>query len=314
MTTERRVLARSIVAKGDAIKKLRLEAKQTQKELVRGSAVPLRTYQRAEQGKAISPETLREIARLLKVSFEAVVKNDAESDTGQIRLYRCAAKGGLQIMNLIQGRPGDVTYSFNLDPGPVEAEKIAVVVDFCKAHTTAGCPTIPGVKIDESVPYFGAGSPSFIRAVGQLNEKLGQLVEAGVNVFVGSYFYFNVALEAIDWHVEDEEYVQRPQIHQRVLIAFSERGDDFILKPGPQEWEREHSCYERAAKWNFKHERHPDIVDERVGFFGPDDFLVFNREYWVQQKSELSLKAVAAPGRPNIATLLPRRLRQDHEG
>jgi hypothetical protein len=91
----------------------------------------------------------------------------------------------MQILRLVQSYPGDVAYNFDLDPGPKEAEKIAAAIDFCKAHTIPSRDIIPGIKRDDP-PNFPETSAAFVRAVGQLNAKLRELADLGVNVYVGS--------------------------------------------------------------------------------------------------------------------------------
>lgn len=130
----KRAVVPSVIANGEAIKKFRLAAKKTQKEVLRGSTVQLRTYQRAEGGKSTSRETLGEIARLLNVTFEAVVEDKAEKGRGQVKLYKCAGKGGSQILKLVQGSPESLRYKFDLDPGPDEAEKLRRLLIFV-SHT-----------------------------------------------------------------------------------------------------------------------------------------------------------------------------------
>jgi transcriptional regulator with XRE-family HTH domain len=280
-------------ANGDAIKKLRLAAKKTQKELIRGSTVQHRTYQRAEEGKSTSRETLAEIARLLNVTFEAVVKDEAEKGRGQVKLYNCAGKGGSQILKLVQGAPGSIHYNFDLDPDPGEAEKIAGVVEFCKLHTRMGRGIIPGVKQEFDAPYLSKMSADFIRAAGELNAKLSEVTKLGVKVFVGSYWYWDTLLEAIEPDVEDEEYIKHPKQCRRVLITFSERDEEFILEDGPRKSELKEACYERAARWNSERNYHPDVIEKRlqkdyVFLELHQRFLAFNREYWNKKKALLT--------------------------
>ena len=268
------VLARSAPANGEAIKLLRVKAKKTQKELIRSSQVDLRTYQRAENGEAISPATLREIAGLLNTTFEVSVKNNDQTDGGQVRLYNCGGRGALQILKLLQKAPGSVRYSYDLDPVPEEAERIAVVVDFCNAHTNKSFS-------EEDPAYLGDASAAYIRAVGQLNEKLSELAKVGVNLFLGSYMYWTTLWERLP--VEPHQEYMLPIQERRVLLEFSARSDDFILVDGPPDQESEIYQYDVAAEFNYNKRVHPDALEAACDWHELDRFKKFNRTCWEEQ-------------------------------
>lgn len=173
------------------------------------------------------------------------------------------------------------------------------------------------MKREDDAPYLDATSAAFIRAAGQLNAKLRQVTKVGVNVFVGSYRYWDIALEAIEPDVEDEEYVQRPGLCERVLITFSERDDEFLLADGPGKHELEEACWERAARSNYKRKFHPDVVDKCLKSyyifmeFG-EKFLSFNREYWNKQKALEVASSSAGQVGPDGKVVLLRRSGEDH--
>ena len=181
---------------------------KSQKELLRDSTVELRSYQRAEQGLAISPAVLREIAGLFKLPLADIVckpDGDRGARSETVRLHPCDGKGGLKILSRLQC-PVELRVGFDVDPYGDTATLIADMIRCCKINSYS----------DASVQLEDA---EFIEAVGELNTKIAELYAVGVNIHFATYTRWETSMTQLP----TGEAIRTPTCRSCLHILFSEQ-------------------------------------------------------------------------------------------
>jgi len=258
----RKKKSRALRADGAKIRNLRDKTRKTQKELLRGSTVGMRTYQRAEQGLLISPAVLREIAGLFNVNLGTIVRDPTEPRGETVRLYPCDGRGGLKILNELQLSNATLSFNFDVDPYGEAAAQIADVIRFCEmSEYSQG-------RLDRA---------EFIEAVGVLNGKIAQLYSVGVNIHFASYHVW----EGISQDVLDQ-IIRIPMIQKRHRFIFSEQSG--ILQRMMPPWQTYEEVCKHCHVGNFNRGIQPEqlrrFLEERDGPFADDDFIVAYEAYY----------------------------------
>jgi transcriptional regulator with XRE-family HTH domain len=282
--------SRAVIPDGEKIKNLREASGRTVNELLAGSTVHVRNYQRAERGEKISPEYLQLIAALFKRSLSDLIRQDEKKDnsTGsQVRLHSCKGKGGYNIIAALQGRPSDVQFEFRTDPAEDAALRIAEIIKFCEQYTlSAGAD-------DEIAEFVLLKSADFIKVVGQLNSKISDLLaNSGINVFFGHQYYWYTELFGADDNKESDFFL--PTLKRRVRIIFADCSDDFIREESLTQDSRERR-FECCARVNIKNGIDPNTLKALLGnkAVWHSEFINYYRKYCAEATSRNPQTATA---------------------
>lgn len=273
---------KGILPDGKKIKDLRIKAGKTQKGLIQGSAIELRTYQRAEQGKAILPEILQQIGVLLSkdVSEIRLITAIEQPNDNTFRMFSLNRVGANQLVQDLRAGPA-LNFQFAINPGAEIAEQVAATVEYCEL--LAKC----GSDADYLAP---AGE---IRAIGHLNDLVAHLSQAGVYSYAGKYYTYDDGKYDIN---DDQEY-RVPIMKGNVRIVFAAAYYEYITQTYPS-WRTEKAAAERCTEWNLKQDVAPEIIDGR-DFFG-DYALAYRAAHEAhagQKEPLLLLRAAGAVGR-----------------
>lgn len=257
----RMIRQRTLRADGEKIKQLRAATGKTQKELLRGSHVQMRSYQRAEQGLGVSPAILQEIAALFKRPLGDVCKSEApkydDYRGSTFRLHPCDGKGGRTIVHNLQCGI-DIRFTFDVDPYGSTASLIADVVRFCKLNRY----TQDADLLEDD---------DFIEAVGELNSKIAELYVLGVNIHYAVFLRWETNRDTLG----QDQLVRLPTCKHCLEIVFSERSG-VIHKP-MHFWETYEQVCRSCHRSNFGHRVTPeqlsDYLCEIDGSMADRDFL-----------------------------------------
>ena len=285
-------MKRSMKPDGTKIRSLRLGLGKTQPQIIHGSQVQLRTYQRAEQGIPLAPETLRDVASLFNLPLTEVLKREAEleaeSKAENVRLHSCDGKGGLKILRELQAYPGDVQFKFDIDPYSEVATHLGEFVTLCELHNSSkGSPA--GHRLHNA---------DFIEVVGELNNKIAQLYDLGVNVYFGKFYAWRVdsTIRALD---SREFRVRYPARSSRLRFVFSERTGGMIREETIAPFESRSGVFQRAAKANLDIQIEPDAVEfclNDMFFYSEPEFADYYSASW-----ERAAEHFSAEGRQLVA-------------
>ncbi|HVZ03270.1 hypothetical protein [Hyphomicrobium sp.] len=269
---------KGVLPDGNAIKQLRKKLGKTQKGLIQGTTIELRTYQRAEQGVRILPEVLGQIAVVLRADPVALRanKNEVSNGSAVFRLQSISNAGGNQLVKELQTSWTDkIDYNFKINPSGAVAEEVAELVDYCQeleitAHSNRK-PLSPANKI---------------RAIGKLNDLISNLAAKGVFAYVGSYNEWDTKRQAVGemiWEESGEPIEARtPSIRKRIRVVFAHEDTDLITGTYST-WSTRESAYERAIAKNLELGIHPDWLQEHWVF--DDDFIEEYRAAFERQNS-----------------------------
>jgi transcriptional regulator with XRE-family HTH domain len=165
---------------GNMIRDLRLAKGWQQQQLADKANVPLRSVQRAEEGKhRMSPAMLENIAHALEVDFDKVtVAEPSEQQTGvqpsdrhDIRLSPTVSAD--EILTLFQWIER-VEFRLKGDFDSNQAEKIAETFELIEM--------LHRCRWTDEISY-----PDQIRKQGKLNDLLKSLSATGLRIFIGTY-------------------------------------------------------------------------------------------------------------------------------
>lgn len=225
---------RSAKPDGVKIKKLREAAGKTQKELLRSSPVHPRTYQRAEQGKPISRSVLSQIATLLRVPVSDIMRQDGTrpDQRGSVRLRGCNGRGAASIISELQTLWGKLEFDFQVDPYGEVATLIADIVRFCKMNHA------------DTIEKF-LSEADYIEAVGELNTRIAELYQHGVNMYSASYLYWDDEASEDD----DGNKVFLPRMCERMTIVFHD-GPEILMEITIPELEQKDAVFKRCHARN----------------------------------------------------------------
>jgi len=268
---------KGILPDGKKIKELRKKLGKTQKGLVQGSGVELRTYQRAEQGLPILPEILQQIGLLLSAD-QAQLRLDRTQPAEQensFRLHCVSTDGASRLVTELQGWSSKVEYRFAINPSGEVAEKVAATIEYCQslAVTNSVAPRLsPANKI---------------RAIGQLNDMLGELALHEVHTYAGSYYTWDDREEIVAdlvWEQDGEPISYKmPAIESNLRLVFSHKAHPFIVGTYSS-WQSKQEATSRAITWNLEHKIKPQWINEPFD----DEFTNAYREAYAQEPVEHS--------------------------
>jgi transcriptional regulator with XRE-family HTH domain len=263
---------KGVLPDGKKIKELRKKLGKTQKGLIQGSGVELRTYQRAEQGLPILPEILQQIGLLLSADL-AQLRLDRTQQPEQensFRLQCVSTDGSSRLVADLQGWSPKVEYRFAINPSGEVAEMVAAVVECCqsleiKNHLTARL------------------SPAQrIRVIGRLNDMLGALTNYEVHTYAGSYYTWDDQDQIVPdkiWEHSNEPISYRlPSIESNLRLVFSHQQHPFIVGTYSS-WQSKKEAFARAINWNLIHQIKPEWIDEPFD----DEFTNTYREAYIQK-------------------------------
>ena len=176
--------SRSVKPNGKKIKDRRNELGKTQKALIHNNpdaaGLRLRTYQRAEQGKPISPYNLQAIATVLGLEYLDVLENENAGDKSTRRLNRLVPPSASTLVSFLRDDVDSLGIDFEIDPDEEQAEILAEMAETCERIRCASF-------FDQFEGEDKHLTPAEkIRVIGRLNTLLNQLFEAGVYLFYGS--------------------------------------------------------------------------------------------------------------------------------
>jgi transcriptional regulator with XRE-family HTH domain len=235
---------RSARPDGAKIKNLREALGKTQKELLRSSPVHHRTYQRAEQGTAISRAVLSQIATLLRVPVADIMFKDSSrpEQRASVRLRSCDGRGAAKIVSELQTLWGKLEFEFQVDPYGEIATLIADVVRFCQMNHA------------DTLGKFLA-EPEYIEAAGELNTRIAELYQHGVNIYSASYLYWDSEASKDD----DGKSIFLPQLCERMTIVFHD-GPETLTEITVRELEQRDAVYRRCHARNYAAGLTPDYL------------------------------------------------------
>lgn len=280
--------SKGILPDGKKIKELRKQAGKSQKGMIQGSPIELRTYQRAEQGLPVLPEILQRIGVLFSKdpSELRLSKQPAKQSEHSFRLYCASHHGANKLVTELQRWTTNVEFRFEISPGTEVAERVATTVEFCQA-----------LEITEDAQARMSPAQK-IRAIGQLNDLLGTLASDGVHTYAGEYYTYDDEVEQIEIDPETSETrtIKSPGITSHLRIVFAGQQHDFILNTYStyRTWE---AAAQRATRWNLKHGIEPKWVDAAHPF--DDRYAIFYRKAYAQieaEKAPLLISAVNEVG------------------
>ena len=264
--------AKGILPDAKKIKELRKKAGKTQKGLIQNSSIELRTYQRAEQGRAVLPEMLQQIAVLLSVDTN-VLRIDKTLPTNVSEVFRlqCVSRSGAnRLVTELQSWSSKVEYRFRIDPCAQVAEQVAAVVEYCQA-----------LEVTHDNSRTQLSSANKIRAIGHLNDQLGLLAAEGVFTYAGEYHTWDSSSQTVGdltWEHSGEPVEARsPTISRNIRLVFHHEETEF-LSGTYSSFESRESAYRMAIAWNIREKIKPDWLQEHWVF--EDDFVeAYRREF-----------------------------------
>jgi transcriptional regulator with XRE-family HTH domain len=220
--------SRSVVPDGPKLRAPREKTGKTQKELLRGTKLGLRTYQRAEQGLPVSRALLTEIAGALRVPMSDLVLGKSSARRGAVRLHSCDGKGGVNLLRELQILWGELKFDFQVDPYGQIASQISDIVRFCQMHH--------GDSIDKFL-----AEPEFIEVAGELNTRIAELYAEGVNVFYAGLFYWDSGTRK-----HDGKELNVPRMNERLTIVFSDQPEAMLTPVECSNYETKESVFKRC--------------------------------------------------------------------
>ncbi len=243
--------SRSVKPNGKKIKARRNELGKTQKALIHNNpdaaGLRLRTYQRAEQGKPISPYNLQTIATVLGLEYLDVLENENAGDKSTRRLNRLVPPSASTLVLFLRDDVDNLWIDFEIDPDEEQAEILAEMAETCERIR---CASIFD-QFEGEDKYLTPTEK--IRVIGRLNTLLNQLFEAGVYLFYGS---------VIGWRIDyftnrrgplGVFTVSYPQIFKRAEIIFSSIDEDFRY---------------RDRRFKTREKAFADAIAQNLGFTG----------------------------------------------
>ena len=264
-----------------------------QKQLLLGSNIGMRTYQRAEEGSAISEGVLREIAALFKVPVADILMGRVDGGLGNtVRLHPCDGKGALGVLQILQGWPGELRVDFEVDANGDAATIMADVVRCCEMNQA------------DRDHKTDLGAAEFIEAVGELNAKIAALYALGVNIHFTNYPRWETYRD----HLSTGQSIRVPTCKPVTHIVFSEQSDVIHRHMSRSE------TYERVCAechyGNYGHDISPEqlkqYVEAQVGGFANNRFVRAYEEY-------LQRRSASEPQREKNAQRKPLRLIESSE-
>lgn len=266
--------AKGVLVDGKKLRGLRKKEGKTQKGLIAGTTIQLRTYQRAEQGQHILPDLAEQIAKLLKTDLKTIradqVKDDAP--TNSYRLHNVATVGALKFFETLQGGYGTARYEFAINPRPPIAEQVADFIEFCRPLE------IPDYDLSERRDPATA-----IRFIGELNHRADVLAAQNIYVFFGTYTQFDIEKDvghAIPIEVTGEQQIVPYTIssYRNLRVIFSEENAPFLSKRFSS-WFTYESAVERVINANVKLSIQPDWLPDRSFIFDAEFVAQYRRAY-----------------------------------
>ena len=122
---------------GKKLQDLRKKQGKTQKGVIAGSTVQLRTYQRAEQGEQILPDLAGQIARLVGAELKDIRADRGSDDkpSNSYRLNDLICVGAGKLLEALQGADEDCAqYEFEINPRSDIAKSVAQFIEFSELH------------------------------------------------------------------------------------------------------------------------------------------------------------------------------------
>jgi transcriptional regulator with XRE-family HTH domain len=250
--------SKSVTPDGKKLRALRAKARKTQKEVIRGTRVQLRTYQRAEKGEPISQEILGEIAKCYGLSLgDLMMGLPREANRSRVRLEPCDGKGARILLRDLR-LASELKIRFEVDPYGEVATIIADIVRFCKMHHAES-----REEIEED---------AFIEAVGELNGKIAELYSHGVNVLFVNYLYWTIEDHPIadpsvlcptgrELFCGQNPRARAPMMDSRFSLVFSEESTgvcEELISPR----ETKETAYRQANEDNFQLGINPHDLEE----------------------------------------------------
>ena len=285
---------KGILPDGKKIRELRERVGKTQKGLIQGSGIELRTYQRAEQGRPILPEWLQRISVLLNTDLKElrIEKDHAPNAKELFRLQCISENGANKLLNELQSLFGKVEYRFEINPTTKDAEQVAALVEYCQELVISNC--------DEEDKILEPASK--IRAIGRLNDMLTSLASKKIYVFTGEYQLWGVQIVKVRTPEPDGLVIKAsfPNLSTKLRIVMKNDAAPHINETySPWRSTRE-NAYQQAIAANLEAGILPDWLEcaVREALFWYGFIAEYRREYdrrKTQQNSPLQLAGPAEP-------------------
>ena len=255
---------KGVTINGGKIKRLRQKEGKTQKELIKGTQLTLRTYQRAEEGKPVSASVGRDIAGIFKTPLAEIVSATTKSETtsNSLRFQPCNGKGGMKIMQELRHGIYSLDFEFEIDPNAEVSKLVGEVVRICQ-------------KVGSGEEIFK--NDTLIEAVGELNEKLTTLQERGIHVHFAKEYYWRVDKKDVPYS-EPDISVAVPRIEAQFNMVFSEESG--VISRALNNFFTKVQAFNRCHRFNYKAGISADLVREidRISFFS-DEYADGYEEY-----------------------------------
>lgn len=276
--------SKGITPDAKKIKELRTELGKSQKDLIRGSSVELRTYQRAEQGIAVLPVMLQEIATLLGVEANELRNDKAQTPKSSdvFRLHCMTRDGANKLVQQLQDWNSYVQYSFQINPTAQVANDVAALIEFCQ--------TIEISEANGRDPFDLLDPASNIRAIGKINDMLSALAEHGIYAYAGSYCWHTERMCMLKYLKDGQPiHAMVPTLQRKLRIIFSHEETEYIIGTYPSS-STEPKSFKRAIAWNLNEQIHPDWLLDQTH---ERDFIEeYRREYERTQTQDPVLQLV----------------------
>jgi hypothetical protein len=243
------------------IRTLREKSGKPLKEMFPREGLSLRTYQRAENGEAITAVALQEIANMYSVGIADVrAREDQESNTADgkevFRLYGMAETGVNKIIEDFASGYCRIKWDFDINPKPGVADSIAQFIEKCE-----------GLHPKQRELYCGAwDAAEKIRAIGALNQMLIELAESGVHVYAGRYNIWMAEADELkdlkwaDTNIEVLAFV--PSLTCYLKLTISERIEEYLTGTYSSMFSRE-QAYRSATERNIRNGIRPEWIATR---------------------------------------------------
>jgi transcriptional regulator with XRE-family HTH domain len=283
--------AKGVRPDGAKIKDLRFKAKKSQKSLIHGSTVELRTLQRAEKGEPVLPAILQQIASLLDVPYTDITLDDAASDQGNTyRLYNVKKLGGRKLYSALHNWGIEYNYSFAIDP---DFELATLIADAIRYFQSFPIQSFDDYVIDPAQK---------ILSIGAINDQLSKLESHCVWVYLGKWK---------EWNVKKEEDIRfgpdltgggtvspsNLEVTEHVSIRFSGENVEYLVDTFFEFYSYERAV-QHAIRDNLERGIHPDWLVHSSYLPRQASFIdVYRDAYEAAQQSKRRLAITDARAR-----------------
>jgi transcriptional regulator with XRE-family HTH domain len=277
MTTNKH--AKGVKANGTKIRELRLKANKSQKSLINGSTVELRTLQRAEKGEPVLPAILQQIAQLLEVPLtDLTLASHDHQQTNAYRLYNARTVGGRRLFSALHDWDVQYHYAFSIDPDQELATSIAATIRYFQSLAIT--------TIDDYV----ADPADKILTIGRINNCLAELENKGVWIYFGKFTECTVKKESTilfgpDLTGAGTVSPSNVAVSFHAKIRFSNENVEYLTDSFYEVYTRDRA-EQKAIRENLERGIHPDWLDACSPLVFHSSFLeAYRKAHGAAQKS-----------------------------